>query len=457
MEVCHILLLTFPTQGVINPSIQLAKNLIRMGVKVTILTSLSAIHRMTKPNSTIPKGFTLSAFSDGYDDGFKEGQNREHFLCEFKKRGSKAIAELIKASDEEGYPVNCLVYTMNQPWVVEVAHGYRIPSAVLWTQPATIFDIFHYYFNDYSDAIRKIVNDPSSSIQLPGLPLLTSHDLPSFLVPPHSDKYSWGLLSFKEQQDVLSAEANPIILVNTFDAIEPEALRAIEKFNLIAIGPLIVSSDASFRGDLFQRSLGYVEWLNSKAESSVVYVSFGSIAVLSKQQMEEVAHGLLESHRPFMWVMRAKENGEREEDKLSCLEELGQEGLIVPWCSQVEVLSHPSVGCFLSHCGWNSSLESLVSGVPVVGFPQLIDQMTNAKLIQDVWKMGVRVLANEEEMVDREEIRRGIEMVMGGGEREREMRGNAKKWKELAWEAMKDGGSLDMNLKAFVDGLGHGH
>ncbi|XP_059632106.1 crocetin glucosyltransferase, chloroplastic-like [Cornus florida] len=278
-----------------------------------------------------------------------------------------------------------------------------------------------------------------------------------FQVPPHIDIYRWVFLTMKEQLDLLSAKTNPKILVNTFDAIEPEALRALEKHNLIPIGPLMVPCDASFKRDLFQKSHGYVQWLDSKPESSIVYVSFGSTAVLSKQQMEEIARGLLESHKPFMWVIRAKENGEREDNKLSCLEELEQEGLIVPWCSQVEVLSHPSVGCFFTHCGWNSSLECLVSGVPVVGFPQWIDQTTNAKLIQDVWKMGVRVVANEEGRVDREEIMRCIEMVMGGGERGREMKGNAKKWKELAWEAMKDGGSLDMNLKAFVDGLGNGH
>ncbi|XP_062164986.1 crocetin glucosyltransferase, chloroplastic-like [Alnus glutinosa] len=113
--------------------------------------------------------------------------------------------------------------------------------------------------------------------------------------------------------------------------------------------------------------------------------------------MEEIACGLLDCGRPSLWVIRAKENGEeeKEEDKLKCREELEENGMIVPWCSQVEVLSHPLLGCFVTHCGWNSTLESLVSGVLVVAFPQWTDQGTNAKLIQDVWKMGVRVTANE--------------------------------------------------------------
>jgi hypothetical protein len=90
-------------------------------------------------------------------------------------------------------------------------------------------------------------------------------------------------------------------------------------------------SDTSFGGDLFQSSKDhYIEWLNSKPKSSVIYVSFGSLLVLVKQQMEEIARGLLDCDRPFLWVIRAKENGEeeKEEEKLSCREEL--EDMVLP-------------------------------------------------------------------------------------------------------------------------------
>ncbi|CAN1323532.1 Phloretin 4'-O-glucosyltransferase [Linum perenne] len=110
------------------------------------------------------------------------------------------------------------------------------------------------------------------------------------------------------------------------------------------------------------------------------------------------------------------------------------------WCSQVEVLSHEAVGCFVSHCGWNSTLESICLGVPVVGFPQFSDQPTNAKLLEDVWRTGVRV-----------EIRRCLELVMGEGEVREQVRRNACKWKQLARDAVREGGSSHNNLKAFVD------
>ncbi|KAE8022886.1 hypothetical protein FH972_008647 [Carpinus fangiana] len=449
----HFLVVTYPAQGHINPGLQFAKRLIRLGAHVTFLTSVAARSRMAKTSD--PDGLSFSTFSDG----FKDGDDASHYMSEIKRRGTQALTDLVVSSANEGRPFTGLVYTILLPWAADVASEFHLPSALLWIQPAMVLDIYYYFFNGYGDVIRNSSNDPSSPIQLPGLPLLTSRDLPSFLLA--SNTYTFMLPTFQEQLEALEKESKPRILVNTFDALEPESLRAIEKFNLIGIGPLTPSafldgkdpSDNSFGGDLFQSSKDYIEWLNSKPASSVIYVSFGSLLELSKQQMEEIARGLLDSGRPFLWVIRDKQNGEeeKEEDKLSCKEELEEKGKIVPWCSQLEVLSHPSLGCFVTHCGWNSTLESLVSGVPVVAFPQWTDQGTNAKLIEDMWKTGVRVIANEDGIVKSDEIKRCLELVIEGGEKGEGLRINAKKWRDLAREASKEGGSSYENLKSFVD------
>ncbi|KAG6731086.1 hypothetical protein I3842_01G112000 [Carya illinoinensis] len=454
----HVLLVTLPAQGHINPALQFAKSVIRLGAHVTLAISVFAYRRMTK--TPTPQGLSFVAFSDGYDDGFKSGTDDvEHYMSAIRCNGSKTLTDLIVSSANEGRPFQFLVYTLFLPWAGKVARELHLPSALLWIQPAAVLDIYYYYFNGYGEDIRKKSTDPSYPLQLPGLPLLYGRDLPSFILD--SSTYTSALPSFQEQLEALEKENNPRVLVNTFDALEPEALRVIDKFNLTAVGPLIPSafldgkdpSDKAFGGDLFQESKEYyIEWMNSKPNSSVIYVSFGSMLVLAKQQMEEMVRGLLDCGRPFLWVIRAKENG--EEERLSCREELEQKGMIVPWCSQVEVLSHPSLACFVTHCGWNSSLESLVSGVPVVAFPQWTDQGTNAKLIEDVWKTGLRVTANKDGIVDSDEIKRCLELVAGGGERGEEMRRNAKKWKDLAREAAKEGGSSYKNLKAFVEEIG---
>ncbi|GMI64352.1 indole-3-acetate beta-D-glucosyltransferase [Hibiscus trionum] len=453
----HFLLLTFPAQGHINPSLQFAKHLIRVGVRVTFITTVSAGRRMTKVPAA--QGLSFSPFSDGYDDGMKPSDDTDLYLSEIRRRGKEAVSEIIITSEDEGKPVTCIVYSLLLPWATEVAREHHIPSAVLWIQPATVFDIYYFYFNGYESAMKDQADKSNSkcSIKLPGLPPLATRDLPSFFNGPNI--YHSILSLFQEQMEVLAEEPNAKILVNTFDALEPEALKAIDKFKMIGIGPLI-PFDNSLRTDLFQCvSNDYLQWLHSKPKSSVVYVSFGSLAVLAKQQVEEISRALIANGRPFLWVVRNQKYGleeETEEDKLSCREELEQLGRIVPWCSQVEVLSHPSLGCFVSHCGWNSTLESLVAGVPVVAFPQWTDQGTNAKLIEDVWKTGVRVSADEDGMVERGEIVRCLDLVMGDGEKGKEVRTNVEKWKESAREAALEGGSLDMNLKAFVDDVVQG-
>ncbi|KAJ8449682.1 hypothetical protein Cgig2_001338 [Carnegiea gigantea] len=453
----HFLLVTYPVQGHINPALQFAKRLLRAGARVTFSTTVSAYRKMEKGNS-IPKGVTFTTFSDGYDDGYRRNVDGDGqtYLSVFRQRGSESLRELLKKSAAEGNPVTCLVYTLLLPWAAEVARGLNVPSALLWIQPATVFDVYYYYFNEYNDVISECEKDPSWCLKLPNLPFeLKARDLPSFLLPSNSYSYTCALLpSFKEQMEELEKEEKATILVNTFEALEADMLRSIEKFQLIPIGPLLPSAfldgkdplDKSFGGDLFQRSKDgdYMEWLNSQEKSSVIYVSFGSLSVLSKPQMEELARALIQTRRPFLWVIREKETKEKEkqdqetkqaeeeEEELSCMGELKQQGLIVPWCSQVEVLSHPSIGCFVTHCGWNSTLESLTSGVPMVAFPQWTDQTTNAKLVQDVWKTGVRVKPSEEDgLVKSEELGRCLEVVMESDETKE----NAKRWRDLAIQA----------------------
>ncbi|XP_050208552.1 phloretin 4'-O-glucosyltransferase-like [Mercurialis annua] len=447
----HFLLVTFPSQGHINPSLQFAKRLIRIGARVTLLTCVSATRRMT--TASFPESLTLATFSDGYDDGIKLGDDLTMHLSELKRRGSETVNELIISRAKEGQPFTCLVHTLLLSWAAEVARAHHLPWRLLWIQPATVLAIFYYYFNGFGDEFGKC-SDPDYEVQLPGgfIPLV-SRDIPSFLLP--SNTQTAFLSTFQEQIEFISKENNIKILVNTFDALESEELKAIDKFNLVGIGPLLPSayldgkdpSDTTFGGDLFRKSKEYTEWLDSKSESSVVYISFGSYFVLSKKQTEEIGTSLLSSNREFFWVIRENPN-----ELISCREELEEKGImIVPWCNQVEVLSHPSVGCFVTHCGWNSTMEGLVCGVPMVAFPQWSDQGTNTKLIEDVWKSGVRGARNEEGIVESGEIKRCLELVMGDDEKGEEIRKNAEKWKLLARDAVKEGGSSDINLKAFVD------
>ncbi|XP_010052789.2 crocetin glucosyltransferase, chloroplastic [Eucalyptus grandis] len=451
----HFLLVTFPSQGHINPSLQFAKRLVRVGAHVTFATAIHAHHRMAESKSP-PEGLSFASFSDGYDDGI-DWEDLDGYMDELKRQGSETLSNLIASNLENGRRFLGVFYTTLLPWVADVARSHGIPSTLVWIQPATVLDFYYYYFHGYGDLIQSTSDNPSVPIQLPGLPPLMACDIPSFC--NSKNVYNFSLPFLQRHFEILLEEAKPRILTNTFDALEPDAIRAIDKFEVIGIGPLIPSafldgqdpSDTSFGGDLFKSSSGYMEWLDTKPKASVIYLSFGSISVLSKPQKEEMARALVEVGRPFLWVIRESGKEERDEDRLSFQEELDKLGMIVLWCSQVEVLSHPSVGCFVTHCGWNSTSESLVCGVPMVAFPQWSDQLTNAKLVADVWRTGVKMTPNELGLVESGEMKRCLELVVGDGEEGEEMRRNARKFRDLAREAVKEGGSSDKNLRAFVD------
>ncbi|XP_078177106.1 phloretin 4'-O-glucosyltransferase-like [Carex rostrata] len=187
-----------------------------------------------------------------------------------------------------------------------------------------------------------------------------------------------------------------------------------------------------------------MDWLDTKPDNSVVYVSFGSTATMSKKQIEEIQHGLKDSGWPYLLVLRKnnREAGVELED--------GENSMVVEWCNQVQVLSHPSIGCFLTHCVWNSTLESLSCGVPMVAVPQWSDQNTNARMVVE-WLAGVRGEMNKEGVLEAEVLKSCLEMVMGNGERAFAIRKSCNMWKEKAQEALSDGGSSHRNFKYFLD------
>ncbi|XXG44864.1 hypothetical protein AAC387_Pa02g0103 [Persea americana] len=154
----------------------------------------------------------------------------------------------------------------------------------------------------------------------------------------------------------------------------------------------------------------------------------------------------------FLWVVRAS-----EEDKLpnKFKEETQDKGLIVKWCPQLEVLAHHAIRCFVTHCGWNSTLEALRLGVPLVGVPQWTDQPTNAKYVEGVWRVGLRPRVDEKGIVGRIEKEHCIREVMEG-ERGRDIKRNACKWKELTKEALSPGGSSYNNIEEFVTEISGG-
>lgn len=456
----HFLVISFPIQGHINPTLQLAKNLARLGAKVTFTTTVGCLKRLQHA-LPILDNLSYASFSDGHEE-----DNNQHsgdlmgYMANFRRAGSKNLANILRESlDKE--PVTCLVYSLLLPWAATVARDMHVPSAFLCIQCATAFTIYNRLFNTHDIDDSSSI---SSSVKIDDLPLFSSTDLPTFVLPgnPMSD-----FMRPMMQEHIQELEKDPksLVLLNTFQELEQEAIKALENcktMNVIAIGPLIPSAfsdgndstDKSFGGDLLTTknddNKDYLDWLDSKEKGSVVYVAFGSLVVMSKEQRDELLHGLKESKRPFLWVIRSSSSSSDDDDDDDEING-GDDGMIVTWCSQMEVLSHRSIGCFVTHSGWNSSVEGLICGVPSICFPHFADQPTNAKMVEEVWGTGVRARVSGDVVVEREEFKKCLDVAMGEGERGEEIRGNCRKWRGLAIEAVKCGGSSHNNLKRVLE------
>jgi UDP:flavonoid glycosyltransferase YjiC (YdhE family) len=177
-----------------------------------------------------------------------------------------------------------------------------------------------------------------------------------------------------------------------------------------------------------------------------VYVNFGSITVMTNAQMVEFAWGLAQSGRQFVWVVRRDlVKGDAAVLPEEFLAETAGRGLMPSWCPQQEVLDHPAVGAFLTHSGWNSTMESLCGGVPVISWPFFADQQTNCRYQCQQWGVGMEIDSN----VRRDAVAGLITEIMEG-EKGKGMRKRAVDWKECARKAAMPGGSSHGNFDELV-------
>jgi len=268
--------------------------------------------------------------------------------------------------------------------------------------------------------------DPKDIIDyIPGLPPLQPEDLPSDIQTGDT----CNLLHRLVVQQLPLLDETEWIIGNTVYELEREASDGVRNTAapICSLGPFLPSfyleAECNHEEMLMNpTSLSLWaetdcgQWLYSKARSSVLYTSFGSMARISKAQVEEIAMALLESGLSFVWVVRpgmlnsdleAIDNGGVLPEGF--LEKTKNQGLVVPWSNQLSILSHRSVGGFFTHGGWNSTMESLSMGVPMLVFPQWADQYTHRMLVVNQWKIGLQLETSRDDgLIERTEIARAI-------------------------------------------------
>ncbi|XP_044500872.1 mogroside IE synthase-like [Mangifera indica] len=375
----QILTIPFRGQGHINPMLQLSKLLASKRLKVTLVTTIST--PLTTQGSAETTSIKIEAISDGFDAGVTL-QNYDEYIERFRVVFPQSLAKLVEKLAYSASPVKFIVYDLHIPWMLDVARGFGLDGAPFFTRCSAVNAV---YYHVHHGALEFPVK--GSVVSLPSMPPLGFDHLPSFISEPGS--YPSFLNSISNQFS--NIHEPKWTLCNTFLELEDEVVNSMaSECPIKTIGPTIPSiyldkrlqNDNGYGLSLFKPKTETCKtWLDSKEINSVVYVSSGSLATLGEEQMVEMAWGLKRSNFFFLWVVR-----ESEFEKLpkNFLEETSEKGLVVSWSPQLEVLAHKSVRCFLTHCGWNSKLEALSLGVPMVAMPQWTDQTTNAKFIEDV-------------------------------------------------------------------------
>ncbi|KAE8680326.1 putative Monovalent cation:proton antiporter [Hibiscus syriacus] len=270
-----------------------------------------------------------------------------------------------------------------------VAESLGIPSAILWVQSCACFAVYYHYNQGLVAFPSK--SDPAIDVKLPAMPVLKHDEIPSFL--HHSTLYA--------------CLGRPFLFCT-----------------IKTVGPMFKYPQVP--------------------DSTVV-----------GDTVNEIAQALLTICMSFLWVMKPwpeKSGLPLHTLPEGFLREVGDNGKIVRWSLQEKVLTHPLVSCFLSHCGWNSTMEALSSGVPVVAFPQWGDQVTNVVYLVDVFKTGARLCCGEAEtrIVPKEEMEKCL-LEATTGPKAVDLKSNALKWKVAAEAAVVDDGSSIRNIQAFID------
>lgn len=283
---------------------------------------------------------------------------------------------------------------------------------------------------------------------------LRRRDLPSFC---RSDTLSGPSIQLFKNENQENARAKGLIL-NTFDDIEGPVLDNIRAScpNLYTIGPLHAhlkmkltakSCHTISSNSLRKEDKSCMNWLDSQPYKSVIYVSFGSIATVTRDQLMEFWYGLVNSGCKFLWVIRPDTitgDGEIPEEVLKGTNE---RGYIVGWAPQEEVLAHQSVGGFLTHSGWNSTLESVVEGVPMICWPYFMDQQVNSRFVSEVWKLGLDM----KDTCDRVIVEKMVKDLMV--ERRDEFLKSSNRMAILANKSLCEGGSSYSNLERLIDDI----
>nr|ABB29874.1 UDP-glucose:solanidine glucosyltransferase [Solanum tuberosum] len=462
----HVLFLPYFATGHIIPLVNAARLFAsRGGVKVTILTTHhnASLFRSSIDNSLISIAtLKFPSTEVGLPEGIENFSSASSTEIASKLFGGIYLLQKPMEDKIREIHPDCIFSDMYFPWTVDIALELKIPR-LLFNQSSYMYNSILYNLRLY----KPHEYSKSSNFSVPGLPDKIEFNLSQLtddLIKPADERNGFDELLDRTRE---SEDQSYGIVHDTFYELEPayaDYYQKMKKTKCWQIGPISYFSSKLFRRkdlinsfDESNSSAAVVEWLNKQKHKSVLYVSFGSTVKFPEEQLAEIAKALEASTVPFIWVVKEDQSAKTTWLPESLFDE--KKGLIIKgWAPQLTILDHSAVGGFMTHCGWNSVLEAIIAGVPLVTWPVFAEQFYNEKLVE-VMELGVKVGAevhNSDGCVEisspvlrSEKIKEAIERLMES----QKIREKAVSMSKMAKNAVEEGGSSWNNLTALIDDI----
>ncbi|KAI0519080.1 hypothetical protein KFK09_006520 [Dendrobium nobile] len=443
----HVLVFPYPAQGHINTMLRLAEALsFAGGLRISFLNTEHNHRRLSR--FTFRPNFRFLSIPDGLpDDKPRSAQQVIELFHSLRTRSVDSFRALLLAGgnrDPDGWPpVTCVIVDGSMPFFMDPAQALGIPAIVFRTISASSLWVYLQISQMIEAGELPFPADADLDEPIKSVPamegFLRRRDLPS--ICRQTTKAEDEMLHLFANISTSATRSKGLIL-NTSNFLEAPILSKIRSLfpTTYAVGPLhaLVESitSSSVSASLLSEDRSALIWLDAQPDHSVVYVSFGSLVQLTQEEFLEFWHGLLNSGHRFLWVMRPDlVAGGTEAVEMAGLEERAR---LVAWAPQEEVLRHRAVGCFITHSGWNSTVESAAAGVPMVCWPRAWDQLVNSRLVGEVWKVGLDM----KDVCRREMVESMVRAVMEGKKAEEFRQVAAEMAVEIGRSVAEDGDSM---------------
>ncbi|KAH9312492.1 hypothetical protein KI387_027527 [Taxus chinensis] len=388
----------FMAQGHFIPFLRLAKPLASQGLTVSFITTTMSASKLQ--SHAVGSDIRFVRLSLPYirgqlpalesTDCLSPTEGQQLFISShklsvpFERWLEKIIAETAQKPA-------CIISDVFVPWTTDSASKFRIPRVVFHTTGVMAASLLQYLFTNPVPEIiggRPIIEIRDHSINVN----LRRSELPQMLRSELSFS-PLPVLPVVQQVYASAKESCAATLVNSFDGVEAEYVRYLEESTCKPVW--LVAPPLDNAHEWVQIESDCIAWLDSKKKKSVLYVSFGSQIFLSEDLIKAVAAGIEASKQAFIWTIKDPIGSNVN----SCdflpegfVEATRDRGLVIHgWVPQLQILSHSSTACFMSHCGWNSTVESISAGVPMVVWPMVFDQFINAKLVIEQLGIGLQI------------------------------------------------------------------